>query len=165
MPKSLIAIYPGSFDPPTKGHLDLIARGSRLVTHLIVAILKNTQKQALFAVDERAEMLRELIAGLANVEVDSFDGLLVDFVARRNANTILRGIRDVSDYEAELRMALLNRRLRPEIETLFLPASVEYSFLSSRMVKEIITLGGDASSFVPETVTRRLHSKFSRGQG
>jgi pantetheine-phosphate adenylyltransferase len=164
MPNSLIAIYPGSFDPPTKGHLDLISRGSRLVTKLIVAVLKNTQKQALFSLEERAEMLKELTADLANVEVDSFDGLLVDYAARSNANTILRGIRDVADYEAELRMALLNRRMRPEIETLFLPASAEYSFLSSRMVKEIITLGGDASGFVPEPVKLRLRSKFPGGQ-
>jgi len=164
MPNSLTAVYPGSFDPPTKGHLDLIARGARLVNHLIVAILKNTQKQALFTLEERVGMLKELTVHLPNVEIDSFDGLLVDYAAQRNSKTILRGIRDVSDYEAELRMALLNRRMRPEIETLFLMASAEYSFLSSRMVKEIITLGGDASSFVPEVVVRRLQTKFPGGQ-
>jgi pantetheine-phosphate adenylyltransferase len=164
MPNTLTAIYPGSFDPPTKGHLDLITRGARLVNHLIVSILKNTQKQALFTVEERTEMLKELTADLPNVEIDSFDGLLVDYAARRNVNTILRGIRDASDYETELRMALLNRRMRPETETVFLMASAEYSFLSSRMVKEIITLGGDASAFVPEPVIRRLRTKFPGGQ-
>ena len=164
MPTSLTAIYPGSFDPPTNGHLDLISRSARLVNHLIVSILKNTQKQALFTVEERTEMLKELTADLPNVEIDSFDGLLVDYAARRNVNTILRGIRDASDYETELRMALLNRRMRPETETVFLMASAEYSFLSSRMVKEIITLGGDASNFVPDAVVRRLQGKFPGGQ-
>jgi pantetheine-phosphate adenylyltransferase len=160
MPSSLTAIYPGSFDPPTNGHLDLISRGARLVNHLIVAILQNSQKQPLFTIEERAEMLKEITAQLPNVEIDSFDGLLVDYAARRNVNTILRGIRAVSDYETELQMALLNRRLRPEIETVFLTAAAEYSFVSSRMVKEVITLGGDATSFVPEPVIRRLPLKF-----
>jgi pantetheine-phosphate adenylyltransferase len=160
MPSSLTAIFPGSFDPPTNGHLDLISRGARLVNHLIVAILQNTQKQPLFTASERAEMLREITAHLPNVEIDFFDGLLVDYAAHRNANTILRGIRAVSDYEAELQMALLNRHMRPEIETVFLMASAEYSFLSSRMVKEIVTLGGDARSFVPAPVFRRLQTKF-----
>jgi pantetheine-phosphate adenylyltransferase len=160
MPNSLTAIYPGSFDPPTNGHLDLITRGAGLVNHLIVAILQNSQKQPLFTVAERTEMLKEITANLPNVEIDSFDGLLVDFAAHRQANTIIRGIRAVSDYETELHMALLNRSMRPETETVFLMASAEYSFLSSRMVKEIITLGGDASKFVPPAVMRRLHIKF-----
>jgi len=160
MPNSLVAIYPGSFDPPTNGHLDLITRGARLVNHLIVAILQNTHKNPLFPTSERAEMLKEISAHLANVEIASFSGLLVDYAAKRNASTILRGLRNLSDYETEAQMALLNRRMRPETETLFLTASAEYSFLSSRMVKEIITLGGDASSFVPEAVMRRLAAKF-----
>jgi len=160
MPNSLVAIYPGSFDPPTNGHLDLIARGARIADKLIVAVLQNTQKNALFTIAERCEMLKESSAHLANVEIDSFDGLLVDYAARRGANVILRGLRGVSDYESESQMALFNRRLRPETETLFLTASAEYSFLSSRMVKEIITLGGDAGSFVPEPVMRRLKLKF-----
>jgi pantetheine-phosphate adenylyltransferase len=160
MPNSVTAIFPGSFDPPTNGHLDLITRGARLVNHLIVAILQNTQKQPLFTTTERAEMLQEISVHLPNVEIDFFDGLLVDYAARRRAHTILRGIRAVSDYETELQMALLNRRMRPEIETVFLMASAEYSFLSSRMVKEIITLGGDASCFVPEPVMRCLQIKF-----
>jgi pantetheine-phosphate adenylyltransferase len=164
MPNSLVAIYPGSFDPPTNGHLDLIVRGARLVNHLIVAVLQNTQKNPLFTTAERSEMLKESVAHLANVEIDSFDGLTVDYAARRKANAILRGIRGVSDYEIESQMALFNRRMRPEMETLFLTASAEHSFLSSRMVKEIITLGGDASGFVPEPVMRHLKTKFPTGE-
>jgi pantetheine-phosphate adenylyltransferase len=160
MANRVTAIFPGSFDPPTNGHLDLISRGARLVDHLIVAVLQNAQKQPLFTTAERADMLREISAHLPNVEIDFFDGLLVDYAAQRHATTILRGIRAVSDYETELQMALLNRRMRPEIETVFLMASAEYSFLSSRMVKEIITLGGDAGSFVPEPVLRRLQIRF-----
>jgi pantetheine-phosphate adenylyltransferase len=161
MPTSLIAVYPGSFDPLTNGHLDLIERGSRLFNHLIVAILNNTQKQPLFTAPERIEMLREATAQLSNVEIDSFDGLLVDYAASRDANAILRGIRAISDYENELPMAHLNRRMRPGTETIFLTASAEFSFLSSRMVKEIITLGGDVSKFVPDAVERRLRAKFA----
>ncbi len=160
MPNSLVAIFPGSFDPPTNGHLDLIARGARIANHLIVAVLQNTHKNALFTAAERSEMLQECVAHLPNVEIDSFDGLLVDYAARRNAHTILRGIRNISDYETESQMALLNRRLRPETETIFLTAGAEHTFLSSRMVKEIITLGGDASAFVPEPVMSRLKAKF-----
>ncbi|MBV8073770.1 MAG: pantetheine-phosphate adenylyltransferase [Acidobacteriaceae bacterium] len=159
LPRQLIGIYPGSFDPLTNGHLDLIDRGSRLVDDLIVAILRNTQKEPLFSVEERTAMIRESTRQWGNVEVDSFDGLLIDYAARRNANTILRGIRAVSDYESELQMALINRRLRPETETIFLMASEENSFISSRMVKEIITLGGDVSSFVPPAVLSRLRTK------
>jgi pantetheine-phosphate adenylyltransferase len=161
MPTSLIAVYPGSFDPLTNGHLDLIERGSRLFNHLIVAILNNTQKQPLFTAPERIEMLREATAQLSNVEIDSFDGLLVDYAASRDANAILRGIRAISDYENELPMAHLNRRMRPGTETIFLTASAEFSFLSSRMVKEVITLGGDVSKFVPDAVERRLRAKFA----
>jgi pantetheine-phosphate adenylyltransferase len=160
LPRHLVGIYPGSFDPLTNGHLDLISRGSRLVDELIVAILRNTQKQPLFSVEERCEMIRESVKDWSNVEVDSFDGLLVDYAAHRNANTILRGIRAISDYESELQMALINRRLRPETETIFLMASEENSFISSRMVKEIITLRGDVSSFVPPAVLARLRAKM-----
>ena len=160
--RCLTAIYPGSFDPLTNGHLDVISRASRLVDHLVVAILNNTLKQPLFSVEERCEMLREATSKIANVEIDSFSGLLVDYVAKRSAGVIIRGIRAISDYESELQMALINRRLRPETETLFLMASEEYSFVSSRMVKEIITLGGDVSSFVPEEVAMRLGRKRGR---
>lgn len=160
--RRLIAIYPGSFDPPTNGHLDIIARGCRLADHLIVAILKNTQKQPLFSVEERVEMIRAATSNQANIEVDSFEGLLVEYAARKEANAILRGIRAISDYETELQMALLNRRMRPQTETLFLMAAEEYSFLSSRMIKEIATLGGDVSQFVPDIVAKRLCAKFLR---
>jgi pantetheine-phosphate adenylyltransferase len=162
MPAPLIAIYPGSFDPLTNGHLDLIARGSRLVSQLIVAVLENTQKQPLFPVPERIEMLKQSTASFPNVEVDSFKGLLVDYAAHRQAGVIVRGIRAISDYEIELQMALLNRRMRPHLETIFLMSSEEYSFLSSRMIKEVATLGGDVSSFVPPAVWKSLHAKISR---
>ena len=155
-----IAIYPGSFDPPTNGHLDLIVRGSRLFDQLIVAVLINTHKHPLFLIEERVGMMKEAVAAFANVEVDSFAGLLVDYAARRHATAILRGIRAISDYETELQMAHLNRRLRPETETIFLLATEEYSFISSRMIKEIIELGGDVGQFVPEPVVRRLRGKL-----
>jgi pantetheine-phosphate adenylyltransferase len=156
----LVAIYPGSFDPVTNGHLDLIARGSRLFDRLIIAILKNTQKQSLLPVEERARLIRETTSHFHNVEVDSFEGLLIEYAARRGANAILRGIRAISDYETELQMALLNRRMRPETETIFLMSGEEFSFISSRMIKEIITLGGDVSSFVPEPVAAHLRERF-----
>lgn len=156
----LVAIYPGSFDPLTNGHLDLISRGSRLFDRLIVSILNNTQKQPLFELEERIQTIREATVKLSNIEVDSFQGLLVDYASRRGANAILRGIRAISDYEAELQMALMNRRMRPETETIFLMAGEEYSFISSRMIKEIIMLGGDVSTFVPEAVASRVRAKF-----
>jgi pantetheine-phosphate adenylyltransferase len=159
-PRPLVAIYPGSFDPLTNGHLDLISRGARLFETLIIAILRNTDKQPLFPVEDRIQMIRETTSHLENVQVDSFAGLLIDYASRRGANAILRGIRAISDYETELQMALLNRRMRPETETIFLMAGEEFSFISSRMIKEIITLGGDVSTFVPEPVAARLQKKF-----
>jgi pantetheine-phosphate adenylyltransferase len=160
--KPIVAIYPGSFDPLTNGHLDLISRSAKLAGCLVVAVLKNSQKQPLFAVEERVEMIREAVGEKTNVEVDAFDGLLVDYAAQRGANVIVRGIRAISDYEAELRMALMNRRLRPETETIFLMAGEEFSYVSSRMIKEIFTLGGDVSSFVPPSVAERLHRKLRK---
>jgi pantetheine-phosphate adenylyltransferase len=156
MPNCLTVIYPGSFDPPTNGHLDLIARGSRLAEHLIVAVLENTQKNPLFTVNERLEMLKEIAAPFPNVEIDSFSGLLVDYVTHRKADCVLRGLRSVSDFESETQMTLLNHRMRPEMETIFVMASAKHSFLSSRMVKEIIALKGDPSPFLPPAVMRRL---------
>ncbi len=160
--RPLVAIYPGSFDPLTNGHLDLIARGARLVDHLIVAILQNTQKQPLFTVPERMDMIRGAVAKIPNVEVDSFGGLLVDYAEKWNVQAILRGIRAISDYETEMQMALLNRRMRPETETLFLLAGEEHSFISSRMIREIISLGGDVSRFIPASVVARVQAKFPR---
>jgi pantetheine-phosphate adenylyltransferase len=158
----LVAIYPGSFDPVTNGHLDLIARGSRVVDRLIVGVLRNESKQALFSVEERLEIVREVVRPFSNVEVESFDGLLVDYAASRGANLILRGIRAISDYEYELQMALMNRRLRPELETAFLMAGEGYSYLSSHLVKEVASLGGDVSGLVPPAVEARLKARLER---
>ena len=157
----MIAIYPGSFDPITNGHLDLIQRGSRMFDKLIVSILRNDSKQPLFSVEERTEMLREVVHVYPNVEVDSFDGLLVDHAAANSATVLLRGIRAISDYEYELQMALMNRRLRPDIETVFMMSSETYSFISSRMVKEVFGLGGRISGLVPPSVEARLHRRMS----
>jgi pantetheine-phosphate adenylyltransferase len=160
----ITAIYPGSFDPITNGHLDLIARGSRLADRLIVAILRNEAKQPLFSVEERAAMLEEVLEPYANVEVGTFDGLLVDYATARGANLILRGIRAISDYEYELQIALMNRRLQPQIETAFLLAGEAYSFISSRLVKEVASLGGNISGLVPRGVEARLKSRFEAGR-
>lgn len=158
--RPIIAIYPGSFDPITNGHLDLVDRGRKVADKLVVAILHNDRKQPLFNVDERMAMVREALGDLDGVEVDHFDGLLVEYARQRGAALILRGIRAVSDYEFELQMALMNRRLAPEVETMFLMPREEYSFLSSRMIKEVMRLGGDISGLVPPTVEERLREKF-----
>ena len=158
----MVAIYPGSFDPITNGHLDVIERGSRMVDRLVVAVLRNAGKEPLFSVQERMEMLAEAVAKYSQVEVASFDGLLVDFAFERGAQLILRGIRAISDYELEWQMALMNRRLRPEIETAFLTAREDYSFVSSHLVKEVARLGGDVSSMVPTAVNRRLQQRFAK---
>jgi pantetheine-phosphate adenylyltransferase len=156
------AIYPGSFDPITNGHLDLIERGCCLFDKLIVAILRNETKQPLFSVEERIDMLREVVDGYANVVVDSFAGLLVDYAAENGATVLLRGIRAISDYEYELQMALMNRRLRPEIETVFMMATEAHSFISSRLVKEVFGLGGNIGGLVPPSVEVRLRKRFGR---
>jgi pantetheine-phosphate adenylyltransferase len=153
------AIYPGSFDPVTNGHLDLIARGSRIFDHLVVGILKNSSKNPLFTVEERVEMLTEALSGFSNVSVATFDGLLVDFAHEQHAQAIMRGIRAISDYEYELQMALMNRRLCPDLETIFLMPDGKYSFVSSRLVKEVSTLGGSIEGLVPQFVIDRLKAR------
>ncbi len=161
-PPTVIALYPGSFDPITNGHLDLIQRGSRLFDKLIVSILRNDNKEPLFSVEERTEMLREVVHVYPNVEVDSFDGLLVDHAAAQSATVLLRGIRAISDYEYELQMALMNRRLSPGVETIFMMANEAYSFISSRLVKEVFGLGGNITGLVPPSVEYRLQRRFSK---
>ena len=150
------AIYPGTFDPPTNGHLDLIARGAKLFEHLTVAILNNPIKNPLFTVQERVEMMHEATRQIDTVSVETFDGLMVDFAREKQATAVLRGIRAISDYEYEFQMALMNRRLAPEIETVFLQPAGRYSFVSSRMVKEVFSFGGDISGLVPANVLKRL---------
>lgn len=157
--KPVIAICPGSYDPVTYGHLDLIERGARVFDRLIVAVLRNVQKQPLFALDERVEMLKEATRGIDSVEIDVFDGLLVDYARRRNAGVILRGIRAVSDYEYELQMAMMNRKMEPRLETVFMLPAETFSFLSSSLVKEIAHLGGSVQGLVPPMVERRLKAK------
>ena len=157
------AIYPGTFDPPTNGHVDLIQRGSKLFDHLIVSVLNNPGKDPLFTVAERVEMLKEVTAGIGNVSIATFDGLMVEFARRQGALAVLRGIRAISDYEHEFQMALMNRRLAPEIETVFLQPAGRYSFVSSRMVKEVFSFGGDISGLVPPNVVQRLRVRIKNG--
>jgi len=159
--KTSIAIYPGSFDPVTNGHLDLIERGEKMFDLLIVAVLENADKQPLFSVNERVDMLREVTRHWSGVEVDVFGGLLVDYARRRGAGVILRGIRAVSDYEYELQMALMNRKLEPRLETVFMLPGVTYSYLSSKLVREIARLGAPLGGLVPPIVEERLKSKVS----
>ncbi len=157
---SVKALYPGTFDPPTNGHIDLIQRGAKLFEHLTVAVLINPIKNPLFTVEERVVMLAEATASLGNVSVATFDGLMVDFARQLGATAVLRGIRAISDYEHEFQMALMNRRLAPEIETVFLQPAGRYSFVSSRMLKEVFSFGGDVSGLVPPNVLKRLKGRM-----
>ena len=153
------AIYPGSFDPLTNGHLDLIARAAKIFDHLVVAILRNSSKNPLFTVEERVAMLSEGIAEFDNVSISTFDGLLVEFAQEQRAHAVVRGIRAISDYEYEFQMALMNRRLSPDVETIFLMPDAKYSFVSSRLVKEVFELGGSIDGLVPKFVIDRLKDK------
>ncbi|MFC6644521.1 pantetheine-phosphate adenylyltransferase [Granulicella cerasi] len=155
-----IAIYPGTFDPLTNGHLDLVARGSKLVDELVVAILLNSEKGTpLFTVPEREEMIRACTQEFGNVRVATFDGLMVDFARSIGARAVIRGIRAISDYEYEFQMAMMNRRLSPELETLFMMPAEKYTYVSSRMIKGVVQLGGDVTGLVPPLVLERLRSK------
>jgi pantetheine-phosphate adenylyltransferase len=155
-----LAIYPGSFDPPTNGHLDLIERGAKIFEELVVAILRNPEKTPMFSVGERLGMLRELTANLKNVRIATFDGLMVEYAKSQGATCILRGIRAISDYEYELQMALMNRKLEPTLETVFMMPADKYSYISSRLVREVAQAGGPVKGLVPEVVEQKLREKI-----
>jgi pantetheine-phosphate adenylyltransferase len=162
---STVAVYPGSFDPLTNGHVDIIMRGARLFDRIIVAILVNAEKLPLFSIDERIEIARGVFKDHANVEVDTFDGLLVDYIERRGAQVIVRGLRAVSDFEFEFQMALMNQRLNPKIETVFMMPAEQYTYISSRLIKEVFALGGRVHGLVPDMVEARLRDKRGAGTG
>jgi len=153
------AIYPGSFDPLTMGHVDIIQRGSRMFDRIVVALLINADKAPLFTVTERVDIVREVFRGRTNVEVDTFDGLLVEYARRKQASVIVRGLRAVSDFEYEMQMALMNRALNSDVETIFMMPAEHYTYVSSRLVKEVVALGGSVKGIVPEIVERRLREK------
>lgn len=156
------AIYPGSFDPVTNGHLDIIERSSKVFDYLIVGLLNNPKKNYLFDLEERIFMLREATKHLKNVEIDAFDGLLVDYAKLRDAKVLIKGLRAISDFEYEFQMALMNRKLSSEIETLFMMTNQQYSYLSSSIVKEVAAFGGNIDQFVPPVVAKMLHEKFDK---
>ena len=158
-PRAQVAIYPGSFDPLTNGHVDIITRGARLFERIVVGILVNVEKAPLFTVPERIDLAREVFAGFPNVEIDTFGGLLVDYARVKRASVVVRGLRAVSDFEYEMQMALMNRRLNPDLETVFMMPAEEYSYVSSRLVKEVFALGGNIGGLVPAAVEARLQSR------
>jgi pantetheine-phosphate adenylyltransferase len=158
-------IYPGSFDPMTNGHLDVVHRAAKLFDRVVVAVAKNESKHPLFSLEERVQMVARAIRGVANAEADSFDGLLVQYAERRSAQAVIRGLRAVSDFEFEFQLALMNRKLNERIETIFMMPKDTYTFLSSRIIKEIAHLGGDVSAFVPAHVRAALAGKMARGVG
>jgi pantetheine-phosphate adenylyltransferase len=155
-----LAVYPGSFDPPTNGHLDLIGRGAKIFEQLVVAILRNPEKSPMFSLAERMEMLRQLTAEFDNVRVDTFDGLMVEYAKSMQATCILRGIRAISDYEYELQMALMNRKLEPTLETVFMMPADKYSYVSSRLVREVAQAGGPVKGLVPDVVEEKVREKL-----
>jgi pantetheine-phosphate adenylyltransferase len=158
-PGERVAVYPGSFDPLTNGHVDIILRGARLFDRIVVAILRNAEKNPLFSFEERVAMAAEVFHEQPNVGVDSFDGLLVDYAHRQRASAIVRGLRAISDFEFELQMALMNRRLGPDIETVFMMPAEQYTYVSSRLIKEVFALGGPITGLVPAVVEERLREK------
>lgn len=158
----IIAIYPGSFDPVTNGHINLIERAARIFEHVVVAVAKNPQKQSLFSVEERVNLLRKVTEKIAKVEVDAFDGLLVDYVRRRGAKIVIRGLRAVSDFEYEFQMAHMNHKLYPELETIFMVTGADEFYISSQLVKEVARLGGCVEGLVPAVVQEALKAKFAK---
>jgi len=158
---SKIAVYPGSFDPITNGHIDIINRSRCLFDKLIIAVVHNPNKEALFGVEERIDMIKAIIKGHKNIEIDSFSGLLIDYVRQKGAYVIIRGLRAISDFEYEFQMALMNRKLNEEVETVFMMPHEKYIYVSSRIIKEVFQLGGSISDLVPEIVERELKKKFS----
>ncbi len=160
MPKQNIAVYPGSYDPLTNGHIDIIERGLKIFDKIIVAVLKNPDKTYLFSLEERQQILRSVFKDPQRIEIDHFEGLLVDYVNRKGINTVVRGLRAISDFEIEFQMAMMNRKIEPRIETIFFVPSDAYSFLSSKLVKEVYQLGGEVRSLVPKIVDLKLKEKF-----
>lgn len=155
------AIYPGTFDPITNGHLSIVSRALTIFDKLIIAILNNPQKEPLFTLEERIDMIKESLNGAQNVEIDTFDGLLVDYAVQKRANVILRGLRALSDFEYEFQMALMNRKLNRDVQSIFLMTDYKWFYISSTIIKEAASLGGDTSGLVPEIVDRRLKEKFN----
>ncbi len=156
------AIYPGTFDPITNGHLSIVKRALNIFDKLIIAILNNPQKAPLFSVEERISMINETIKGLGNIEVDTFDGLLVDYAVKKESNVVLRGLRALSDFEYEFQLALMNRKLNRDVQSIFLMTDYKWFYISSTIIKEAASLGGDVSGLIPETVNRKLKEKFGR---
>ena len=162
MPEKNIAVYPGSYDPLTNGHIDIIERGLKIFDKIVVAVLKNPSKTYLFSLEERQQILRSVFKDSPRIEIDHFEGLLVEYLNHKGINTVVRGLRAISDFEIEFQMALMNRKIEPRIETIFFVPSDSYSFLSSKLVKEIYQLGGEVGSMVPGIVDQKLKEKFSR---
>ena len=155
-----IGVYPGSFDPVTEGHMDIIKRSAKLFDKVIVAVARNYSKKPLFTAEERMELIQRSLQGLPNVEVDSFEGLLMDYIHSKDAQVIIKGLRAISDFEYEFQMALMNRKLDPKVETIFMMTSYKYSFLSSSMIKEVASLGGCISGLVPENIIADIYRKL-----